>query len=455
MVQSGRKAVASVALLLLLGLVPAAAEAAGPCPSAASPSVRPYAVTYDDPLTPSHELVTATGYQAYPKAPARFLVILSHGFTTEVGQFKAILADLADAGAAAVALDFRGDRYAYKVHNATEDNAAAIADWTARCPIHTVIVYGGSMGGQISALTAMKYPAGIDYLVAENAPTDLPELWATLPPAGVALAAFHQATTGVAEPCGQPAKARIGHATGDAAAIAASVQKPFHPGDANSNLCAWGMWSAKQIEAEMGGPPVGRALPAYIDYSPALNPTEWFASGLKHAYLAYNSADLVVPTDHGVQLTQVLQAAAIPTNLYVVPYYGEPSAPSKGQGSQFFADVKDDGRDTVAEAKQDPKDPPLTKDVPFPEGLALPKPAMHSKSIGLSIVFQILAGTVEPVAAGGVEIPLTPGLATPNDDLLAGAEVSIPDVLPPAGKSKVEATLRLAPTFVGPITPDP
>lgn len=122
--------------------------------------VRAYSVDVDGEL--------AAGLVALPSSAPRVLVVLCHGYGGAASGWRATMEDFASRGWASVAMDYRGASKAWKVTAGYEDTIAATLDLQARFPsIERTIVWGVSMGGEVSGLAVANAPLGtFDYWVA-------------------------------------------------------------------------------------------------------------------------------------------------------------------------------------------------------------------------------------------------------------------------------------------------
>lgn len=244
---------------------------------------------------------TATGYYAYPRTAPKAIVAVGHGWGGTAAGYRSIVNSLASKGALAVAMDFRGPQQDYKLFTGAEDTAAAVRDLVAQCGDRTVILWGVSMGGHVSAWTVMTNPGLADYLVMDVGPANMPQLLATLVP-GFAAAG---ATNGLASH-GKPV---------------APAPCPYSEVFA-SDTCTIGATAVPKILEAYSG----RPATALVDTSAALNATAWAGSGLRWGYLVYGSADTVVTPDHGLQMLANLRSQGVPATYYGAVYRGSPNA---------------------------------------------------------------------------------------------------------------------------------
>lgn len=380
--------------LLALPLVPVASGASAvTCFGAGSNVATSYSLTVAGQQ--------ADGLYSWPTTQGDTLVMVQHGFGGKASLMGPTLTTLSKAGAVAVAMDYRGASDTYKVFTGVEDTTAALQDFLAACPnLSRVVLWGTSMGGHISALVVMQNHGVVDYLVDDVGPTNVPELLATVAPGGVAWGAMYgsaDATKPVApDPCKDP--------TGTTAA---------------TNSCLGGTTLAQAVLAAYSG-----REDQLVASSPALNPTAWAGAGLTKAYLLYQSADPIVPSDHGAQLEGVLAANQVPVAMYSVPYRGSPHFP-------------------------DPANPAL-----YPNGFDGMGPA-HHQSAGKELVLKIIAKQLS-----SNPLPVVNGYYTPEGgDPLPTKTVRTGNAQADAALApayvQADPVVKLAQGAVGKFTPNP
>lgn len=245
-----------VFLLLALALAPVSLAA----PDAAT--VTPYAIEVSGE--------TATGLVAVPASPPRVLVVLCHGFGGSAAGWRGTMESLAALGYASVAMDYRGARDTWKVTAGYQDTLAATLDVQARFPsVERTIVWGVSMGGEVSGLAVAHAPAGTyDYWMSS---------------AGVQnLTLLHQR---------------------------------FYP-------------LRPYIEAETGGTP--EEVPErYAALSPPQHAARIAEHGLARVFLDHARYDPIVEAKHSTEMMMALAATAQPVSRYLSPAnahasYGRP-----------------------------------------------------------------------------------------------------------------------------------
>jgi fermentation-respiration switch protein FrsA (DUF1100 family) len=200
----------------------------------------------------------AEGWLAYPTdiAPDTLLVF-AHGCCDPLPASWADLLALHHArhnGMVVVAMDYRGPVGGWNVGSGHADLVAATIDLQRRFPITRTIVWGVSMGGEVSGMAVAERPDLFDYWISSSGVLDLPTQWA---------------------------------------------QQTFRA----------------QIEAETHGTPV-TARAAYERRSPsALAPR---MRGLRHAYVVHGMGDTAVPVSESQLMARSLRDAGVATSTYTV-----------------------------------------------------------------------------------------------------------------------------------------
>jgi dipeptidyl aminopeptidase/acylaminoacyl peptidase len=228
----------ALAALLALPLVPPAQGDAG--------HVVPFSVLVDGQV--------ATGLLGIPASGASAaLVVMCHGYGGSASGWQAQLQDLADRGYLAVAMDYRGD--GWNVFNGSADTIAAARALRAQHPeVQRTVLWGFSMGGQVSGLAVMRAHGLFDYWLDSDGAVDWLETFPLSPRA-------------------------LSHEAGG------------YP------------WEVPQV---------------WLDNAPALNQTGFLGSGLARAYITHGSADPLVTIDQGQQLFVNLVRQGVPVSFYVV-----------------------------------------------------------------------------------------------------------------------------------------
>ena len=201
----------------------------------------------------------ATGLLAVPEGQPTALVVVAHGWTGDAAFHRQDLERIAEAGALAVAMDYRGLPSAFKVRAGVVDTVAATLLVQQAYPgLNRTLLYGWSMGGQVALLAPLEAPPGTyDYVFAGAGVTDLGTLWAQNP---------------VARPA---------------------------------------------VERETGGAPADDAAP-YVERSPVSRAAELADLGIARVFLLHGEADPIVPLDHSERMYEALKAAGVPVSYYVV-----------------------------------------------------------------------------------------------------------------------------------------
>ncbi len=172
-----------VAILIITGLAGSEFDAPanglfsarGEVPDADVPSLQaePFAV-----ILPNGE--RAEGWIAVPLDGApHALVVLCHAYAGSAEELQGDLVELAEHGAVAVAMQYRGPVDAFNVKNGAEDTAAATEFLLGTYPtIETTIIYGFSMGGAVAGVTVASMPPGtFDHWIAGAPVADLTSFW--------------------------------------------------------------------------------------------------------------------------------------------------------------------------------------------------------------------------------------------------------------------------------------
>lgn len=236
-----------LAALLALPVVSLSAVA----PEADAGVVLPLTVLVDGQLASGLVGIPASG-------TSDVLVALAHGFGGSAAGFRGTLQDLANRGYLGVAMDYRGPQGAWKVSAGADDTVAATRALLAAHPgVDRTILWGISMGGQVSGLAIMRAPGLFDYWVSSVGVSNWPEAWLDVPFARAAM------------------------------------------------------------EAEAGGTPLDKPG-LYIERSPALNLTAFRESGLRRAYLLHGTGDPLVPLTHGQELAANLLAQGNAVTAYAI-----------------------------------------------------------------------------------------------------------------------------------------
>jgi dienelactone hydrolase len=242
----------------------AAAAVLSGCASQAMPTGQPGAAA-PAPLGPGlHPWTVASagglaeGWVAVPDAPSGTLVVVAKGYGARAEELAPLLRRLAGDGHLALAMEYRGERMAWKALEGAQDTVAATLAAQEAFGTRRTVLYGYSMGGEVSGLAVALAPPGTyGHWVAGSGVMDLAALWGETP-------AFRAA-----------------------------------------------------IEAAAGGTPAD-APEGYRVRSPVEQADAVAGHGLVHAYLVHGAADAVVPPDHAHRMHDALAARGVPTTTFLV-----------------------------------------------------------------------------------------------------------------------------------------
>jgi dipeptidyl aminopeptidase/acylaminoacyl peptidase len=200
----------------------------------------------------------ADGWLAYPTDVAPdTLLVFAHGCCGPLPRNWAELLALHHArhnAMAVVAMDYRGPNGGWNVGSGHSDVVAATIDLQHRFPIKRTILWGVSMGGEVSGMAAAERPDLFDYWISSSGVLDLPTQWA---------------------------------------------QQTFRP----------------EIEAETHGTPAS-APAAYARRSPtSLAPR---IKGITRAYLLHGVGDTAVPASEANQMFDSLRRVGVPVSAYTI-----------------------------------------------------------------------------------------------------------------------------------------
>jgi pimeloyl-ACP methyl ester carboxylesterase len=217
---------------------------------------------------------TALGYLAYPTdvVPTTLLVV-AHGCCIAIGSWSASLANsyyrmsawAATYGIAIVGMDYSGPGH-WDVAAGARDTLAATLDLRARWNITRTILWGASMGGEVSGMAAAARPDLFDYWVDQYGVADLQQEFTLL------------------------------------GSLGTDASKVGSPGS------SW-------ILDETGGLPTGPSDPAWAARSPVVLAAGM--QGLRHAYLAHGVGDTLVPVAQALQMHDALVRAGVPVTLHL------------------------------------------------------------------------------------------------------------------------------------------
>lgn len=206
----------------------------------------------------------AHGLVARPSSgDASSVVLVLHGYGHQAESHRGHLQRLAELGAAAVAMDYRGDVEGFPLAAGAQDSCAALAMLRSENPGVPTYLYSVSMG---TAVAALVIPAcgPFDAWVDNEGLAMLAETWA------------------------------------EATLVAPAI--PF------------GATAAAAIEAECGGTPAD-APECYLARSAALQASAFDVGGV---VITHGLNDGLVPYNQGREMAAALRAAGVPTAFYTV-----------------------------------------------------------------------------------------------------------------------------------------
>lgn len=187
------------------------------------------------------------------------LLVVCKGFGEPGESWVEAVQAYADAGVLAVVMEYRGGVDDFKVKTGAEDTVAiTLALQDLHPAVEHTVLYGISMGGEISGIAIASAPPGTyDHWVNGVGIADLTMLWAEHP-------------------------------------VIRDV-----------------------IEEETGGSPLD-VPEEYEARSPLARIGEIQAAGLARVYMVYGAGDLIVPLDHGDRLYEALVDAGVPVTYWVL-----------------------------------------------------------------------------------------------------------------------------------------
>lgn len=247
----GRFVVASIAAALALSLAGCTSG-----PGLLSGTSEPARVEPFDILVAGQP---AVGLVGIPSGEPHTLLVLAHPWTSPAETYRDVLLGYAQQGVLGVAMDFRGAVEDFKVVAGVEDTVAATLALQARHPsVDRTLLYGYSMGGEVSFLAVAAAPPGTyDYVFDGAGVTDLTALWHSFVAA-------------------RPA-----------------------------------------IERETGGPPTD--VPgAYAERSPVERVHLLADKGVSRYFIVHGAGDAPVPVEQAERLYSRMVEAGLPVSYYVV-----------------------------------------------------------------------------------------------------------------------------------------
>jgi dienelactone hydrolase len=251
--RSGAAALAALSLLLAGCSAGSSQDAVAGGPA----RVEPFTVLVGG--QPAHGLV------GIPPGEPRTLLVLAHPWTSPAESYREALLGFARQGVLGVAMDFRGELDDFKVEAGVEDTVAAtLALQESHPSVDRTLLYGYSMGGEVSFLAVAAAPPGTyDYVFDGAGVTDLAALWHSFVAA-------------------RPA-----------------------------------------IEEETGGPPT-EVPDAYRARSPVDRVAELKDKGVARYFIVHGAGDAPVPVEQAERLYSRMAEAGLPVSYYVVTTNEEP-----------------------------------------------------------------------------------------------------------------------------------
>jgi acetyl esterase/lipase len=230
----------------------------------------------------------ATGLFAVPDGPPRGLVVFAHGYSHTAESYREHLTRTAEQdGVIAVAMDYRGTELVDGTHEGgeplargwpvvegAEDSVAAAQLFERRCDVETVVIYGLSMGGNVSGLAAA---TGAER--SDGSP--LFDVWIDV-----------EGATNMIE-------------TYQAARLVAATGEPF------------AVQAVEDIEHQTGG--TFEQVPgAYAERTVVTRGSDIAASGIEGVILVHGVEDGLVPYNQSREMTEALRANGVPAEMYSV-----------------------------------------------------------------------------------------------------------------------------------------
>lgn len=229
---------------------------------------------------------TAHGLLATPAGEPTSIVVVLHGYTHQAESHRGHLLDLAERGAVAFAMDYRGPVDGFPLRAGADDTIAALDLVRARHPdVEEIHLFSVSMGTAVASMVLAERPV-FDVWVDAEGLSMLHETWA----GATALS-----------PSGNPTAVR----------------------------------AAQAIEQETGGTPAD-APAAYAERSAALRAAEY--AHLRGAYVLHGLNDGLVPYDQGREMAAALRAVGVPTDVHTVAMH------PGGEGTTLTGYVGQDAR---------------------------------------------------------------------------------------------------------------
>lgn len=241
-------------------------------------------------LTIQVEGQAATGHYALPRRPPAGLAVFAHGYQHTSASWVEHMKNAARRGLAAVTMDNRGieilseqEEHGYprsrgwNVWTGAEDSIAAAKLFQAACPsIEKTVIMGVSMGGNTSGLA-------------------------------VAMAA------GETNPDGGPLFDYWIDVEGAVNVVETYLGARALEGTGNETA----QNGKEDIEAAMGGP-IEEVPEAYVEHAVVSHIDDIQASGVKGVVVIHGIDDGLVPYNQGREMSSLLLAAGVPTDMFSV-----------------------------------------------------------------------------------------------------------------------------------------
>jgi pimeloyl-ACP methyl ester carboxylesterase len=162
----------------LFAILAIAAALAG-CTAGADPPTAAQGAARVEAIALDVEGQTAQGLVGIPASEPTTLVVFAHPWSTPAETYRDALLGFAQQGVLGVAMDFRGEVQDFKVNAGVQDTVAATLALQGGHPtIDRTLLYGYSMGGEVSFLAVAAAPPGTyDYVFDGAGVTDLAALW--------------------------------------------------------------------------------------------------------------------------------------------------------------------------------------------------------------------------------------------------------------------------------------
>jgi predicted alpha/beta-hydrolase family hydrolase len=273
-------------------------------PAAASGNTATVACTSDDhaavPLVVEVGGEPATGLVALPAAAPSGIVAFAHGYGHTSRSWAEHLERTArDHGVVALAMDYRGTEFdpaeevpssrGWQVAEGAEDTIAATQRYEAACDVvGPVVIFGVSMGGNASGLTAAAGATRIDG-------TPLYDWWFNV-----------EGATNVVE--------------------------TYHEARALAPVNAFAADAVADIERQMGG--TFEEVPeAYLERAVVTRAADIAAAGVRGVVHVHGVDDGLVPYNQTLEMVRALDAAGVPSEVHTIIRRGEGEAGTTASGT--------------------------------------------------------------------------------------------------------------------------